>query len=673
MGRMCTLMKKQHASLAYLEQVRQHLSRLPSIDPNTRTLLLTGFPNVGKSSFINKVTRADVEVQPFEFTTKSLFVGHMDYKYLRWQVIDTPGLLDHPLEDRNTIEMQSVTALAHLRAAIVFIVDISEQCGHSIAEQVSLFDSVRPLFANKPVVIALNKIDLIEPSALSAADIDLLKRTANSCNATIEAMSTYSEAGLAKVKRAACDALLEQRVEAKLNTRRVTDLHNRLHAAMPVPRDQKKRDVYVPPGVQAARRRVLRRRRQAVDADDGMVRRKDADGAGLLPPVDADVQAALAAVGVVPPGPGARSGIKGAGDDDDSGSDDSGGDGPSPSSSRARSIDDDDDDAHLTATGKRRTALRGALRHYDEGSMPVHLINWVEQPYREGEDPSNFSVDWRKDYDLDDPEWRFDPIPEIHEGHNVYDFIDPEIEQRLDELEAEEEARVAELENAMDSDDDDKYELDDDEKALLRKIRRKKRLQAKQKQVDRPQNGPVMPRTFGLRKPSLKHLREHMTDMGLDGAKVGRGGSAIRQTIVREERGRERARARNARDFASVDFDGLSGDDGNERVSDDGGNDDDENGSDHERRLRSRSRSAIAKAGNKRARSRSSSRGPGSERRQTGMSSDAQKDQAEKRRRTAQRKGNKAGRAGESDRAIHEKLPKHLYSGKRGMGKTDRR
>jgi len=79
-------MKKQGASLAYLEQVRQHLARLPSIDPNTRTLILCGYPNVGKSSFMNKVTRADVDVQPYAFTTKSLFVGHSDYKYLRYQV-----------------------------------------------------------------------------------------------------------------------------------------------------------------------------------------------------------------------------------------------------------------------------------------------------------------------------------------------------------------------------------------------------------------------------------------------------------------------------------------------------------------------------------------------------------------------------------------------------------
>lgn len=58
------------------------LGRLPSIDPNTRTLLICGYPNVGKSSFLRSVTRADVEVQPYAFTTKSLYVGHLDYKYL---------------------------------------------------------------------------------------------------------------------------------------------------------------------------------------------------------------------------------------------------------------------------------------------------------------------------------------------------------------------------------------------------------------------------------------------------------------------------------------------------------------------------------------------------------------------------------------------------------------
>ena len=83
---MCTLIKQRDASLKYREQFRQHRSSQPGIGPDTRSLLLCGYPNVGKSSMMNILTRADVEVQPYAFTTKSLYVGHMDYRYMRWQV-----------------------------------------------------------------------------------------------------------------------------------------------------------------------------------------------------------------------------------------------------------------------------------------------------------------------------------------------------------------------------------------------------------------------------------------------------------------------------------------------------------------------------------------------------------------------------------------------------------
>lgn len=84
LGRMCTLLKKLKSSLSYLEEVRKHLGRLPMIDTNARTLLVTGYPNVGKSSFMNNITNANVDVQPYAFTTQSLFIGHTDYKYQRW-------------------------------------------------------------------------------------------------------------------------------------------------------------------------------------------------------------------------------------------------------------------------------------------------------------------------------------------------------------------------------------------------------------------------------------------------------------------------------------------------------------------------------------------------------------------------------------------------------------
>ncbi|KAG9990035.1 P-loop containing nucleoside triphosphate hydrolase protein, partial [Aureobasidium melanogenum] len=65
LGRMATICKRLKDPLLYLEQVRQHLGRLPSIDPNTRTLLICGYPNVGKSSFLKNISRADVDVQPY--------------------------------------------------------------------------------------------------------------------------------------------------------------------------------------------------------------------------------------------------------------------------------------------------------------------------------------------------------------------------------------------------------------------------------------------------------------------------------------------------------------------------------------------------------------------------------------------------------------------------------
>jgi nucleolar GTP-binding protein len=237
LGRMATVMKRQKDSLAYLEQVRQHLSRLPSIDPNTRTLLICGYPNVGKSSFINKITRAEVDVQPYAFTTKSLFVGHMDYKYMRWQVIDTPGILDHPLEERNTIEMQSITAMAHLRSCIMYFMDLSEQCGYSVEDQVKLFNNIKPLFANKPIVLVINKIDQAKPEDLPAEQKKWIEDIANEENATVLTMSCYNDDGVMNVRNSACDKLLQARVEMKMKGNKINDVINKIHLAQPQQRD----------------------------------------------------------------------------------------------------------------------------------------------------------------------------------------------------------------------------------------------------------------------------------------------------------------------------------------------------------------------------------------------------------------------------------------------------
>ena len=256
LGRMATICRRLKDPLVYLEQVRQHLGRLPSIDPNTRTLLICGYPNVGKSSFLRSVTRADVDVQPYAFTTKSLFVGHFDYKYLRFQAIDTPGILDHPLEEMNTIEMQSITAVAHLRSAILYFMDLSEQCGYSVADQIKLFHSIRPLFANKVVYLVINKIDVRRPEDLEPEYQQEIQNILNSGDVEVLQLSCTTTEGVTGVKNAACDKLLAERVSQKLKSGvnssgtpggRLGDVLARIHVAQPMGGAQ--RETFIPEAV----------------------------------------------------------------------------------------------------------------------------------------------------------------------------------------------------------------------------------------------------------------------------------------------------------------------------------------------------------------------------------------------------------------------------------------
>uniref|UniRef100_A0A8R7U0T3 Nucleolar GTP-binding protein 1 Rossman-fold domain-containing protein n=1 Tax=Triticum urartu TaxID=4572 RepID=A0A8R7U0T3_TRIUA len=91
--------------------------------------------------------------------TKSL-LGHTDYKYLRYQVIHTPGILDRPFVERTIIELCTITALSHLRVVVLFFVNIFGSCGYTIAQQAALSHSIESLFMNNPLVIVCKKTDL---------------------------------------------------------------------------------------------------------------------------------------------------------------------------------------------------------------------------------------------------------------------------------------------------------------------------------------------------------------------------------------------------------------------------------------------------------------------------------------------------------------------------------
>ncbi|TFK53750.1 P-loop containing nucleoside triphosphate hydrolase protein [Heliocybe sulcata] len=530
LGRMATIMKRQKDPLAYLEQVRQHISRLPAIDPNTRTLLICGYPNVGKSSFINKVTRADVDVQPYAFTTKSLFVGHLDYKYLRWQVIDTPGILDHPLEDMNTIEMQSITALAHLKSCILYFMDLSEQCGYSVEAQCKLFHSIKPLFANKPVVLVINKIDVTRLDDLDATNRALVQEIIDTENVVCVQVSCYSEEGVMELKNKACDALLAHRVDSKMKGSKVNSIINRIHVAQPKARDDLVREPFIPEAV---------KNKKKYDKNDPERRR-----------LERDIEA-------------------------------------------------------------------------EEGGAGVYNMNI------------------KKNYMLADPEWKMDVIPEIMDGKNVADFIDPDIADKLEALEREEEKLQAEgfYDNDQDiMDSEDEREAEEAKVALDAKLR-------SQHTKKSMKHSARLPRTAGLR--TLSELTTELTKAGLDPSRIQE-----RAEMLAKVRSEQRKRKRD--DEMDVDMDGEEAE----------GDWMDVDGEDSpNKRVKANSGAAVTKG----------KREPRSNRQLAGMRDEAQASKAVKLRNLGQRERNMQARAGESDRHIRVKLPKHLFSGKRKMGKTDRR
>ncbi|UYV63166.1 GTPBP4 [Cordylochernes scorpioides] len=267
LGRMATVIKKQKDSLQYLEEVRQHLSRLPSIDPEAPSLLLCGFPNVGKSSFLNTITKADVDVQPYAFTTKSLYVGHTNYNYLKFQVIDTPGLLDHALDERNNIEMLAITALTYINAAIVYVVDVSEECSETLESQYQLFNTIRPIFSSRPVVVALNKIDVQPVDSLSPEKKAILEKFSEGGVQLVPMCAKEGDSGCSEVRNVACDKILDISVERKLKERKMGDIMSNITIVQPEIRDNKARPPCIPT-------KVLEKKMKKMEVDDGGEKKK---------------------------------------------------------------------------------------------------------------------------------------------------------------------------------------------------------------------------------------------------------------------------------------------------------------------------------------------------------------------------------------------------------------
>jgi len=133
---------------------------------------LVGLPNAGKSTFINQVTNAQAKVGAYAFTTTRPQLGVVRHKDREFVVADIPGLIEGAAEgagigDRFLGHIERCRVLLHL-------VDANDP---DVAESYRIvrgeLEAYGAGLVDKPVVVALNKIDMLDDELIAALSAEL--------------------------------------------------------------------------------------------------------------------------------------------------------------------------------------------------------------------------------------------------------------------------------------------------------------------------------------------------------------------------------------------------------------------------------------------------------------------------------------------------------------------
>lgn len=160
-GRISSVIKQIEPNLKYLEQCRIIMKTYPDIK-EMFTICIYGFPNVGKTTLLNKLTGSKAKVAAYAFTTQTINSGFMTINGQKIQVLDVPGTLAR--EDKmNPIELQAELVRKELANIIIYVFDLSGYSGYSLAKQEQL---LQKLGKEKNILIYLAKQDLAEKEVM---------------------------------------------------------------------------------------------------------------------------------------------------------------------------------------------------------------------------------------------------------------------------------------------------------------------------------------------------------------------------------------------------------------------------------------------------------------------------------------------------------------------------
>ncbi|MBU1199004.1 MAG: 50S ribosome-binding GTPase [Nanoarchaeota archaeon] len=155
-GRISSIVRKISKDLEHLEKARTVITGYPVIK-QLFTVCIAGFPNVGKSTLLGKITTSKPEIKSYAFTTKRLNLGYAQMNNKKIQFIDTPGTLARP-DKMNNIEKQAYLAIKYQADLIIYIFDLTEM--YPLEDQKKLLDNLKK--SRKPIIIYLSKTDILD-------------------------------------------------------------------------------------------------------------------------------------------------------------------------------------------------------------------------------------------------------------------------------------------------------------------------------------------------------------------------------------------------------------------------------------------------------------------------------------------------------------------------------
>ena len=132
---------------------------------------LVGFPNVGKSTLISRISAAKPKIADYPFTTlePNLGVVRMD-DGVEFVVADIPGLIEGAAEGKG-LGHQFLRHVERARALVVLI-DLAPTAPHDPATQERILleelGAYRPELLDRPRLVVGSRADIADPSALAA-------------------------------------------------------------------------------------------------------------------------------------------------------------------------------------------------------------------------------------------------------------------------------------------------------------------------------------------------------------------------------------------------------------------------------------------------------------------------------------------------------------------------